>query len=144
MINGKVLNVLTKTVGATGLGLVLYDAHTAGKLHGSMHEKNSKASSLTHHAQEDLMLDSPSIVQAKLKEKVFHYHLDENFMGFFHTIGGYMSGATSMMVNQVVPFALSIGTLATKGIASKLFGAGLLAYGGIYIAQHVFGIGKGE
>jgi len=68
--------------------------------------------------------------------------LDENLSGFFTGIGGYVKGFTSMLVTNIVPAALSVGAILTKGLASKLCGAGLLAYGGIFLAQEIFGIGK--
>lgn len=142
-MNGKVLNVLTKAVGVAGLGLVLYDSHAAGKINGPIAEMEGKSNTLAHHYLDELKLESPSTVRAKAKKEIFHYNLDENLTGFFHTTGGYIGGFTSMLINNAVPFALSIGTvLGGKGVFSKVCGAGLLAYGAIFLLQEGFGIGK--
>lgn len=142
-MNGKVLNILTKTVGAAGLGLVLYDAHHAGKIQSPIAEMRGKSSSLAHHYMEDMKLESPSRVRKAAKEGIFRYNLDENLTGFFHSTGGYMEGFTSMIITNAVPLALSVGTLiGGKGLFSKACGAGLLAYGGIFLLQEAFGFGK--
>lgn len=144
-MNGKVLNVLTKTVGAAGLGLVLYDSHHAGKIKAPITEMEGKSKSLSHHYMEDMKLESASKVRAHAKEGIFKYFLDENFSGFFHATSGYIGGFCSMLTTNAIPLALSIGTLiGGKGIFSKACGAGLLAYGGIFLAQEALGIGKKE
>lgn len=140
----NVSNVLTKTVGVIGLGLIAYDSHSAGKRKAASTEKDHKATSLANHYLEDQKLDSPSIVKAHAKESIFRYYVDENLSGFFGAIGGYVKGFNNMLVSNVVPFALAAGTLVTKNLVSKCFGAGLLAYGGIFLAQEAFGIGKAE
>ena len=60
----NVSNVLTKTVGVIGLGLVAVDAHHAGKHEAGMLEKEHKADSLSKRYMEDQKLDSNSIVKA--------------------------------------------------------------------------------
>lgn len=136
--------ILAKTVGVIGLGLIGYDAHCAGKMTAKQHVKNTKAESLAEHYMDDLKLESPSVIKGAVKEKLFHYHVDENFSGFFHAIAGYFKGFGSMLVSNVIPLGLVAGTLLTKGLPSKLFGAGLAAYGGIFLLQEIFGIGKHE
>ncbi len=145
----NVSNVLTKTVGVIGLGLVAYDSHAAGKHEAHAHEKEHKATSLAGRYLEDTKLDSNSMVKAQAKEHIFKYFMDENISGFFGAIKGYTKGFSEVLVSNVVPFALAVGTLLTnkknsKNIISKCFGAGLLAYGGIFLAQEIFGIGKAE
>lgn len=139
----KLSNYIAKGVGVAGLGLIAYDAHKAGQMEASRHEKNEKATSLSEHFMEDMKLDSPSTVKSNLKKRVFQYHMDENFTGFFASAKGYLNGFSSMLVNDIIPLGLAAGTvLMPKGILSKTFGAGLLAYGGIFLLQDVFGIGK--
>lgn len=144
MINTKTLNFITKTVGAGGIGMVLYDTHVAGKIRASAYEKNHKAGSLSETAMEDLKLDSPSVIKSHVKKGIFHYKMDENLSGFFTAISGYFKGAGTMLVGNVIPLTLSVGTFVGKGIFSKLCGAGLLAYGGIFLLQEGFGIGKSK
>lgn len=143
MINGKVLNGITKTVGAVGLGLTVYNSHAYAKIHASAYEKEHKAESLAHHYLEDMKIDTPSVVKSRMKEGILHYRTDENMSGFFKTIGGYVRGFSTMAIGSVVPLALSLGTLlGGKGLFSKFCGAGLLAYGGIILLQDGLGIGK--
>lgn len=140
----NVSNVLTKTVGVIGLGLIAVDSHAAGTKKAVATEKEHKAGSLSKRYLEDAKLDSPSIVKTHAKKSIFKYFVDENLSGFFVAIGGYMKGFGDMLVNNVIPFGLAVGTLLTKKAVSKCFGAGLLAYGGIFLIQEIFGIGKSE
>jgi len=144
----SITTVLTKTVGVIGLGLVGYDAHVAGKIQSHAYAKNDKAESLTNHYLEEQKLDSPSVVRQHVKKGLFKYFLDENVSGFFTGIGGYIGGFTSMVVNNVIPFGLAVGAVLGKGkvggVFSKFCGAGLLAYGAIFLAQELLGIGKSE
>lgn len=142
MVNSGVVNFLTKSVGVATLGLVAYDAHVAGKIEAPKYEKNHKAESLEEHYFNDMKLDSPSIVKSAVKKEIFKHHVDENLSGFFTSGIGYFNGAFSMLARDFIPLGLAAGTIATKGIFSKFCGAGLLAYGGIFLLQEVFGIGK--
>lgn len=137
-------NILTKSLGVAGLALIAYDAHNAGKIEASMNEKHAKSDNIEEHFLNDMKLDSNSTVKSLTKKGIFKYYLDENFSGFFTNIGGYFKGFTSMLVNNVIPFGLAVGTVLTKGLASKAFGVGLLAYGGIFLLQEIFGIGKSK
>lgn len=138
----NITKVLAKAAGVAGVGLVAYDSHIAGKIESHSYGKNNKAESITERYLDDLKLDSPSSVKAGVKSALFHYSMDENLTGFFSGISGYFKGFGSMLVSNAVPFALSVGTLLTKGLTSKLCGAGLAAYGGIFLLQEMFGIGK--
>lgn len=147
-----VLNFLTKSVGVAGLGLIAYDAHHAGKIYAPMYEKNHKAEQLSERYLDDMKLDSPSVVKEAAKKRIFNFFVDENISSFFTTIAGYCKGFGSMLVNHVIPFGLAIGTLCLGGIKGKGFGgalskfcgAGLLAYGSIFLLQEIFGIGKSK
>lgn len=139
----SITNFITKSVGVAALGLVLYDSHTAGSLEGPKYAKNHKAENLEEHFLNEQKLDSPSIIQAKVKKSIFRHQVDENLSGFFTSIIGYAKGFGSMMIKNFIPLALATGTIiGGKGIFSKFCGAGLLAYGGIFLMQEMFGIGK--
>lgn len=138
----NVSNVVAKTVGVIGLGLIGYDSHCAGKMVASSYTKNTKATSLSERYMDDMKLDSPSTVKAGVKKGLFNFSLDENLSGFFTSIAGYAKGFGTMAVGNFIPVGLSLGAVFTKGLFSKVCGAGLLAYGGIFLAQEIFGIGK--
>ena len=138
----NVSNVIAKTVGGIGLGLVVIDAHAAGKHEAGVREKEHKANDLTTRFLDDTKLESNSAVKAHAKRSIFRYFVDENISGFFAAMTGYAKGFSDMLVSNVVPFGLAVGTLLTHKTVSKCFGAGLLAYGGIFLAREIFGIGK--
>ena len=140
----SVSGVIAKGIGAVGLGLVLYDAHTLGKIESSSYQKKCAANLVAGPFANTMMQESPSILESKAKKGFSNYMMEENMSGFFTSIGGYFKGVGSMLVSHVVPLALSIGALATprNSFASKAFGFGLLAYGAIFMGREVMGIGK--
>ena len=141
----NVLNVLTKATGAVGLGLVLYDAHNAGKIKGSMEEKRHKTHQLTDRYLEEMKIDKPSVLKQEAKHHVFNFFVHENMSEPYNTTKGYGRGFLGMLTNHVLPLALSLGALlGGRGVFSKFCGAGLLAYGGMFLAEEMFGFGKAE
>lgn len=141
-------NILAKTAGGLGLALIGYDAHIAGKIRSSSYEKEHKAHSLEHHLLADQKQESASTIRGEMKKGILRYHMDENFSGFFTGVVGYFKGLNSMLIRNVIPLTLAIGTfVGSKGIRggiSKCSGIGLAAYGLVTLAQEVFGIGKSE
>lgn len=135
-------NFLAKGAGALGLGIVLYDAHTIGKVEAASNQKRAAANLVTKPVMGMLSQNSPSIVEARAKKTYANYMLDEDTSGIFTGFSGYMKGLTKVMVSDVVPLGLSIGALATKGWISKGFGLGLLAFGGIFVLRDVMGVWK--
>lgn len=144
MVNAKLLNIATKTVGSVSLAMILYDSHQAAKIRAYSYTKDHKAGGLSERYMDDLKLESPSTIRGHVKKGMFRYSLDENLSGFFTSIAGYAKGFNSMLVRNVVPLCLAAGTFMGKGLFSKMCGAGLLAYGGIFLLQEGFGIGKHE
>ena len=144
--NSKTLNYLAKAVGVGAVGLIAYDAHHAGVIKARRDVKDLKAKDLSERFLDDLKMEQPSVVTSAAKKGIFRYFVDENISGFFNHIGGYAKGFGSMFVGNFIPLLLAAGTFAgSKGIRggfSKFCGAGLLAYGGIFLAQEVLGIGK--
>lgn len=147
-MSSKVLNILAKSIGVAGMGLILFDSHNAGKIKSTMYESNRKSEDLTKRYLEDIKMSNPSVVQSEVKKRVFRYYTDEHLTTFFDNIAGYVKGFGSMLIDNVVPLGLALGTfVGSKGIRggiSKFCGAGLLAYGGIFLLQEIFGIGKSK
>ena len=144
-MRASILNVLTKATGAIGLGLVLYDAHNAGKIRSSMEAKYHKTGQLTGRYLDNMTLDKPSIVKQAAKRHIFDFFVHENMSEPYNTTKGYGKGFSGMLTQHILPFGLSLGALlGGKGAFSKFCGAGLLAYGGLFLAQEIFGIGKSE
>lgn len=140
--NLTVTGVLAKAAGVAGLGMVAYDAHTSGQIEAPRSQKSLKADNLTEHYLNDMKLESPSKVQSEMKKRIFNFYADENISSFFSNIGGYVKGLSTSVVQNVIPLGLSVGAIFTKGLLSKGFGIGLAAYGGIFLLQEAFGIGK--
>jgi len=138
----NISNIITKGIGVAALGMVAVDSHSAGKIESSANQKKAKAGGLSDAYFNTLTQDSPSVIQSKIKNKFFGLQLDENLSAAFTGIAGYAKGFSSMLVSNVIPLALSAGIMMTKGITSRVFGAGLLAYGGLFIGREVLGIGK--
>lgn len=146
----SITNVLAKTAGIIGLGLVAYDSHKVGQYQSATHANNVKANGITNRYLDNVKLDSPSFVENGIQKGVFKYSLDERISTFFTGIGGYVKGFSSMMVSNVIPFGLALGAFLGGGLkgngiggkVSKFCGIGLLAYGGIVLAQEVFRIGR--
>lgn len=144
-VSGKITKTIAKlAVGGGGLALVAYDAHCYGKAQATNVARTIKTDVLAKQAIADTKMDSPSVVKTKIRKGIFNFYAQERFTDFFTNGAGYVKGAFSMLAQNVIPLGLSVGTLVTKGLASKLCGAGLIAYGGIYLLQEFFGIGKSE
>lgn len=146
----SISNVLAKTAGIIGLGLVAYDSHKVGQHHSITTANNIKANNITNRYLDNVKLDSSSFVENGMQKGIFKYSLDENISTFFTGIGGYFKGFTSMLVSNVIPFGLALGAFLGGGLKgqgiggkiSKFSGIGLLAYGAMALAQGIFGIGK--
>lgn len=140
----SVSGVIAKGIGVVGLGLVLYDSHTLGKIESASYKKKCAAEMVAGPYANTLAQDSASILESKAKRGFSNFMLEENMSGFFTSIAGYFKGVGSMLVSHIVPLALSIGALATprNSLASRVFGFGLLGYGAIFMLHNVMGIGK--
>lgn len=141
-LSGNITNYLAKAVGIGGLALVGYESHCVGKMQAVNTGKSIKADTLSKQYLENMRMDSPSVIRQEVKRQIFNFHAEEGFTDFFTNIAGYVKGFGSMLITNIVPLGLSAGAVMTKGFFSKMFGAGLLAYGGIFLAQEFFGIGK--
>lgn len=144
-MRANVLNFLTKATGAVGLGLVLYDAHNAGKIKASMEEKHHKTEQLTGRYLEEMKMDKPSLLKQEAKHHVFNFFVHENMSEPYNTTKGYGRGFLGMLTQHLLPLGLSlVALLGGKGVVSKFCGAGLLAYGALFLAEEIFGFGKAE
>ncbi|HNW25621.1 MAG TPA: hypothetical protein PLG15_03230 [Candidatus Gastranaerophilaceae bacterium] len=138
----NISNIAIKAIGIAGLGAVLYDSHTIGKEECNMNQRNLKTDSVEKTFMDTISLDTPSKTKDIMKKQFLKYKLNENFTTFFTGAAGYVKGFTKMLVNNVIPFGLALGTVATKGLASKACGVGLIGYGLVYLLHDVMGIFK--
>lgn len=142
----KASNVLAKAAGVTALALVAYDSHHFGKEKANEVEKEVKSDSLEDQMFNNMKLDSPSVVKASVKNKIFHLKTDEVLTGPFVRFKGYCEGFGEMCINHAIPLVLALGTMVggiksggIKGGVSKLSALGLAAYAGTYLISEGFG-----
>lgn len=135
-------NVIAKTVGVVGLGLVGYDSHVAGKIEADSYQKRATADSIADSYVNSMSMDRASIVQSKAKTGWHNLKMDDTMMPTFRSIGGYIKGFGGMIVDNVVPFALATATLLTKGKVAGGCAIGLGAWTAFSLITDVLGFGK--
>ena len=141
-MNIKASQLIAKSVGVTGLGMVLYDSHNLGKIEAAAHQKKCGANTTSMAFENTLSLNNPSIVEDKVKKGISRFVMDEGILEFWDGLVGYTKGFSNMLTTHVIPLGLSVATLATKGTASKVFGYGLLTYGSIFMLREFAGFFK--
>lgn len=134
-----------KAAGVAAAALVAYDAHSYGKIKGEEEAQNSKTNSLETASLNKLCYENPSIVQNKLRDKMFAYKADDNIFPFFNNLKGYIKGVGEMILNDAIPLGLAMGAILTPtkhAFVSKAFGLGLLVYGAAFVAEEFLGLGR--
>lgn len=135
-------NIIAKTVGLAGLGLVAYDSHVGGKIEADAYQKRTTADSMADSYVNSMSMDRASIVQSKAKKGWHNVKMDDNFFPAMQSLVGYVKGFGSLLVSNVVPFALATATLLTKGKTSKACALGLGAWAAFSFATDIMGFGK--
>lgn len=132
---------ILRTVGAIGTGLVLYDAHQAGKSRSATAQRYSAGNYADEYIKSK-MQNSDSTITSKLKSWWFNFNFSSSIPQFFAMIGGYVSGTIGHIVDSVVPMGLAIGTLALPKRAVPFCAAGLGLWAVKHLAYDVLDIGK--
>ncbi|MBP3924867.1 hypothetical protein J6E39_06470 [bacterium] len=132
---------LCRGAGIAALGIVAYDAHVMAKLRADVEAKSKDADACYDRFNNTQYLSTPSTTISNAKKGVYHLELDNNIRSFFNSGIGYVKGALSTMVSEVVPFTLGLGALLGKGIIAKGSAIGLGIYAGICLAKDVLGFG---
>lgn len=141
-IGASLLKYGIKAAGATGAGIVLYDAHKHGQHRATVEKNNKNAIAVDDWLENSRTVTSPSRFNSKLKDGLFKLELRNNIRGMFNAAVGYVKGFTYMLVNDVLPLGLSVAALATKGKAAKISGAALGIYSVLAFGANVLGIGN--
>lgn len=105
---------LARAAGGVGLFCIARDSHTIGKLQSDITAQSRDANVCTDFFENSQRLDTPSITKSKVKDNVFRYHLNSNFLTFFNSAIGYFSGFTQNCVSSVITIALSSIALFAK------------------------------
>ena len=133
--------ILVKTVGAAALGCVGYDAYKKAKWQAKTRYKNTSADLMTRIHMTAQSTDELSATRSKIKNSINEWYMTNGITPHFSAIGGFISGAVSSLVDNVVPFGLAAGTLMlNKGAKYCAFGLGL--YAAKFLITDVLGIGK--
>lgn len=137
---------LAKAAGAAAVGLVGYDAHTVGKLNADTYAQTKMADYCSNAYDNSMYLTEPSIVQSKLKDKLFHMRMETNIGNLFNTAAGYFSGAIKMLVSNVIPLGLGLtalfGSIKKHPAIVKWSGIGVAAYAGVKFVRDICGLGQ--
>lgn len=124
----KISNILAKTVGAAGIGLLTYDAHTCAKDNSKMYSTRRKTDKIESLYYDTLNLSHPSRLKDSAKKTVLNLEMDSNVDTVFYKISGYVKSIGHYIVEHTIPIGLSAAALLTKGLVSKASAIGLAAY----------------
>lgn len=104
-----------KAAGAVGVGILTYDAHKRGVLHGKINKNKHDFQALDYYYENSRNLNTDSHFNSNMKDKLFKWELDNNLRGFVNKGLGYVKGFVGMVTDDVLPWALSIAAIGVKG-----------------------------
>lgn len=128
-IKSKILKYAAKAAGLTGLGIALYDANYMGKRTASKTKNVANANAAYDYFKNTQYQVNGSHMTTKYKKKLFNWELRERIRGHHNYNKGYIKGFFNNIGMHIIPVALSIAALATKGLKSKIAAGGLCLYG---------------
>lgn len=134
-------NVASKIAGGITAAAVLYNAHDVGKKTSEEYVKERCAKRMLHYYMPSRRVDDRNAMTSKLKDEYFRLNADWNLPDKINAGIGYFKGAFTQMAIDIIPAALATGALLTKKF-SKIFTAGLIAYGIKYLVCDVMDIGR--
>ena len=134
-----------KAAGAAGIGICLYDAHKQGIYKSKIEVAKGNANAALDWFDNSRNMTSPSQFNANMKDGIFGMELRNNVRGFFNAGIGYVKGATQMLIGDLLPVALSVAAIATKGkTSSKVAGSALGLYALYGFAKNILGFGVSQ
>lgn len=115
----SVSNIITtcaiKAAGTAGVGILSYDAHCKGKRRSKTYSNKKKFEALDYYFNNSRNLPSGSYFNSKAKDKLYDMELRNDFRKFVNKPKGYISGFKDMVINDAVPWILSLTALLVKG-----------------------------
>ena len=131
--------VVTKSIGAGGLGLGIYDAHCKAKRESIRQGKRHIADNTMDAWLNSTRLESNSEIESSMRKVARDWRLDSPIPKIWGNLKGYVSGFFGSIAENVVPIVLSAGVFASKtgSVLSKLSMVGLGCYG-IYKGVRAF------
>ena len=137
-------NVISKGVGAAALFFIARDAHVWGKIRADENMKTKNAKAAAYYMNNAMTLDKLSITKSKMQDAVYRFELNENIRGSVNSTHGYIKGFFASMVSNVIPLALGVVALCTKGKASAASAIGLAGLGVYTFIKDGLGYGKNK
>jgi len=141
IFKGKTGQAIARAAGIAGLGAVAYDAHHIGNCRADWYAKEKDVAATDFYLNNTLYSTNMSRIQAGIKETALNMQLNQGWRRFINLGIGYVKGFSSMLVEHVVPFGLSLGALLAKGKAAKVCAGGLGIYAAFEFIRNFFGLG---
>lgn len=123
-------SILPKVIGAGALVYTVKDIATTSANNGLISGDAEWAEMSADTFVKQQFADEPSMMKESLKNKWQKHMLDAKTVPGLLTVKGMIKEVAEKTVNNIIPLALGIGALATKGMPSKIC-AGLVVLGGI-------------
>lgn len=142
------LTTITRLAGLGTAGVLLFDAHSAGKVNSKKQYSARIANSLPDTYSKSIKMDGFSEVGNGLKKNAFRWALDDGITPAISSAFGYVGGTVGHLVDNVLPAGLATVALLSKnakgniGTAGIIAGVGLALTAGKYLLFDVLGIGK--
>ena len=133
--------IIAKTLGTATLGLVCYDAVKRGCWKGKMDYTNGTANWMIRVNEDSQLLDNHSATRGGAKNKFDSWFIKTKIGPSMAGLVGFIKGACSSVVDNVLPFALATGALCFKK-CDKFCAIGLGLYAAKYFIHDMLGVGK--
>jgi hypothetical protein len=136
--------ILAAAAGGVLTATKVYDAHTYGAMKGNVYAQTGDAEALTKNMLNMNMLEQPDVLGNGAKKLWFRNDMSWNARQPFNFIGGYVKGFGTMVVNNIVPIALGVGTMiAAKKLNIAKTAAEVTAKTTLKTAKQALKVGTG-
>lgn len=125
-------NVLFKSIGTVSAGVLLWGAYKNGQRHKNMSVKEDEGTFLANKYMDLEKMSNGSDITNAAKKKYFKKMLDMDVVPVWSAIKGFTGGVVNSLADNVIPLALTVGTLASKHTAPYCV-VGL----GLYVLKHL-------
>lgn len=132
---------IKKGVGLTALGMVAYESNYVGKIQADKYATERDALATAHYLNNTMYSNNLSPIRQGIKNAAYNLELNQSWRRFFNLGIGYVKGFCSMLVSNVIPLVLGLGTVLAKGKTATAFAIGLGVYGIGSAIKNFFGIG---
>ena len=135
-------NIVSKTVGVTGMSLVFYDAYKNGKSKSKKMEQSITADYMTDIFDASRTSSKNSRATVAMQEKVKDLRMNNFIVPMYGKIKGFIKGFITTLGDNIIPVTFASLAIASKGKLSKLGAIGVATCGVISVLKDGFGVGK--